>query len=146
MGLGEAGDLLKRFVEARRLRSGVRSVDTSMTPIDGGHKEDEYAHLCQLVKGVDEWTLKLLDVWWCDSKGAVWEPAALELRGKMMNLPMQQVPVRLTLSEAAEKLGVRLTFKQARALYREAVSVVTDNLVERIARDKGLHSVVASKA
>ncbi len=125
----EASEILRHHVTLRRMRRSIRSVN--LEEPHAGHTESDFEESCALVKGVPEWTLQMLEVWVCDDAGSTWTVDAVQIRGKMENVPIHQIAMRLTLREAAEKLGVAMTFKQARSLYREAMSIVTDNLVKR---------------
>lgn len=145
MGLSDAAHVLRQFVVARRHRTSIRSVDPGMAldknlsrPMDEGRYED----LCRLAKGVPEFTLRMLEIWHCEAKGATWTVDVVNIRGELHNIPKKQVPVRYKLAEAAEKAGLSLSHKEAMALYREAQSVVTDALVDRAGRR--LHGVVPS--
>lgn len=137
MALSEAGEILRRYVMARRRRGSVRSVNLESEGVTGGSGGETggYANLCALVRGVPEWTLAMLEIWVCDNAGSTWSVDVVVMRGEPRNIPVAQEAVRLTLREAAERLGVRLTHQRARALYREAMSIVTDNLVARAKDD-----------
>lgn len=133
MSRSEAGAILRRHVILRRMRSSVRSINPEAASEARGPRlaEVDFEESCALVRGVPEWTLGMLEVWVCDSPGATWTVDAVQIRGRMENIPVEQVAMRYTLSQAAHVMGVALNFKQARALYSEAMSIVTDNLIAR---------------
>jgi hypothetical protein len=139
MGVSEAGEILRRHVIERRHRNQPQSVDPAEDPSSAIPRmsEPQFADSCLLVKGVSEWTLKMLESWYCDSLESTWTVDAVRVRGKLVNVPIAQVAVRLTLRQAAERVGLGVSPKQARTLYMEAMSVVTDNLVERASRLAG---------
>lgn len=132
-----ATDILRAHVTERRLRSAPRSAN-----LDGEQGavsrmgEDAWVTSCQLVAGVDETTLRLLEVYFCESNGEVWERVLVEVQGKETELRDVKAPVRLTLVEAASRLGLLLNFKQARELLRDAVSRVDERLVARAGREE----------
>jgi predicted ATPase len=137
MGLSETAKILRDFVKARHRRSATRSANLELVPDHSGPpREDNYAKLCQLVKGVPEFTLRMLQVWHCASAGSTWTVNAVEVGGRMLNIPIEQVAVRLKLTEAAELLGHPMSYKQCMALYAEAQSIVLDNLVELAKREE----------
>lgn len=140
MSRSEAGEILRRHVQLRRMRRSIRSVNLEDAGARGGSSDIDFEDSCALVIGVPEWTLDMLEVWVCDSAGSTWTVDAVQIRGRMENIPCEQVAVPLTLSQAARRLGAHLNFKQARALYAEAMSIVTDNLIARAGSD--LQSVV----
>lgn len=145
MSLPEQASVLRRYILAKRKRQGIRSASLEVQGEPSGTlKEDNYAELCQLVKGVPEFTLKLLEAWWCESLGSTWTVNAVEIRGRMHNIPIEQVAVRMTLREAAEFLGYKMTQQQARRLYNEAMSIVLDNLIER--QNRGDHEKAVQPA
>jgi hypothetical protein len=137
MALSEAEDILKRHVLERKLRTSIRSLvlDGELAQIPR-MSQAQWIDSCQLTRGVPELTLQLLEAWLFESKGSTWTVNAVRIQGKLKNIPIEQIAVRLTLSEAAAALGQTLTYRQCQTLLREAMSVVLDNLVER-ARNEG---------
>lgn len=136
MALSEAEDILKRHVLERRLRTCIRSLvlDGELAQVPR-MSEAQWVNSCQLTRGVPELTLQLLEAWLFESKGSTWTVNAVRIQGKVRNIPIEQIAVRLTLSEAAEALGMTLTYRQAKTLLREAMSIVLDNLVERAKKE-----------
>ena len=136
MGLSEAADILRRHVIERRRRASIRSVNLDEDPRTAVPRmsDAQFADSCLLVRGVPEWTLQLLEIWVCESAGSTWTVDAVEMRGELKNIPIAQVAVKLTLRQAAARLGASLTYPQVKALYVEAMSIVTDNLVARANR------------
>jgi len=131
--LSETGEILRRHVNERRIRSSVRSMVLDGDPLPR-MTDAQFVDSCQLVQGVPEWTLQLLETWWCESAGPAWTVNAVQIGNQMVNVPIEQVATRLTLVQAAERLGVSATYRQLDALYREAMSLVLDNVIKRARR------------
>lgn len=124
------------------MRAAVRSVNIDEDPRHSVPRmsDEQFAASSWLVRGVHELTLRLLDAWWFEHAGSTWMVDAVEMPDGMHNIPTEQVAIRFTLSEAAEKIGLRATFKELQFLYREAQRVVTDNLIHsanQVAKDYG---------
>jgi hypothetical protein len=120
----------------RHMRGAVRSVvlDDDFSSSVPRMNEAEWLASCALVKGVSEATLQLLEVWVCESAGSTWTVDAVVIQGKVKNVPINQIALRLTLAEAARRLGWDLHHTEARKLYRQALNQVNDNLVGRVGR------------
>lgn len=136
MSLSEAGEILRRHVIERRHRVAVESLDPEQDPRSAVPRmnDGQFADSCLLVKGVPRLVLDMLECWWCDSKGSTWTVDAVQMPSGMRNIPIAQVAQRLTLREAAQRAGMAASYKEARSMYMEAMSVVTDNLVARASR------------
>jgi hypothetical protein len=139
MGLSEAGEILRRHVIERRHRVAVESLDPEQDPRCAVPRmnDAQFADSCLLVRGVPNIVLAMLEAWYCDSAGATWTVDAVQMPSGLRNIPIAQVAQRLTLREAAYRVGLPADYKQARTLYMEAMSRVTDNLIERAKRDHG---------
>lgn len=135
-GLGEAATILRKHVIERRRRASVSSVPLDRDPTQSVPRmsEGEFVTSCSLVKGIPESTLDVLEVWVCESKGGTWTIDAVEIQGEVENIPLCQIALRLTLREAAERVGIRVTNLQARQIYKAAIAQVVDNLVEKAKR------------
>lgn len=135
-GPSEAGDVLRRHVIERHMRVAIQSVNIDHDPRSNVPRmsNSQFVDSCLLVKGVPEMTLLMLEAWVTGSMGSTWTVDAVEIRGKLVNVPVEQLAQRITLREAAARVGMDLSFGQARELYRKAMSIVTDNLVGRTGR------------
>lgn len=135
--VNEAADILRLHVIERRHRVGIKSVclDGDPTRSVPRMSHAEFILSCALVKGVPEFTLDLLEEWVCGTAGSTWTVDAVVMRGEPRNVPKEQVAIPLKLTEAAENLGMMLKWKECRALYAEAQSIVLDNLIERAKRE-----------
>lgn len=132
-----AGDLLKRHVIERRFRYSIRGVDmerdlrTAVPRMSHGQWVDS----CQLTAGIPSEVLALISVWVWGTDGTTWTVDAVRVGEELMNVPLEQVAIPITLAEAARRLGMGLSYAQARALYRSAIDAVNEKLVRRASRD-----------
>lgn len=135
--VNEAATILRLHVIERRHRAGIKSVCLDGDPGRAVPRmsQSEFVMSCALVKGVPEFTLDLLEEWVCGSAGSTWTVDAVVMRGEPKNVPKEQVAIPLKMTEAAELLGHIMTFKECRALYAEAQSIVLDNLIARAERE-----------
>lgn len=133
----EAADILRLHVIERRHRAGIKSVCLDQDPGRAVPRmsQADFILSCALVRGVPEFTLDLLEEWVCGSAGSTWTVDAVVMRGEPKNIPKEQVAIPLKLTEAAKLLGLMMTYKECKALYAEAQSIVLDNLIERSSRE-----------
>lgn len=133
----EAADILRMHVIERRHRVGIKSLCLDQDPGQAVPRmsDSQFILSCALVRGVPEFTLDLLEEWVCGSAGSTWTVDAVVMRGEPKNIPKEQVAIPLKMTEAAELLGQFMTYKECKALYSEAQSIVLDNLIERSKRE-----------
>lgn len=130
-------EIIRRHVRERRLRASIRAIDIARDPASTPlMSEEAWIDSLALVRGVPRMVLEMLEIWVCESAGATWEVSTVEIRGEVVNIPEQQVAQRLTLREAAERVGLLLNYAEARALHTEAVQTVTENLIRRASAEE----------
>lgn len=130
-------EILRRHVRERRLRASIRAIDIARDPASTPlMSEEAWVDSLLLVRGVPRHVLDMLEAWVCESAGATWEVDVVVIRGEVRDVPTQQVAQRLTLREAAEKVGLLLNYQEARALHNEAIATVTENLIKRASAEE----------
>ena len=148
MGLSEAGEILRRHVIERRRRAVTHSATLDDDPHSAVPKmsDAQFADSCQLVQGVPEGILRMLEVWYCESAGTTLTVDAVEMPEGIENIPTVQVAVKFTLRQAAKLAGILgITTAEARNMHRAAKDQVTDKLVQRAGR-KDFPSYVTRRA
>jgi len=138
MDVSETSLILRYHVIERRMRSSIKSVclDGDTASSVPRMSEAEFQRSCALTRGVPEQTLQILEIWVCESAGSTWTVDAVMIQGKLRNIPLNQIALRLTLAQAAERAGFPMDHIQARKAYREALGIVRDNLVAKVRRRK----------
>lgn len=135
MARSEASEILRRHVVERRRRASTHSAilddepSLAMPPMSNA----EFADSCLLVDGVPEVTLAMLEIWHCEDGGSTWTVDAVKIGGNLVNVPIEQIAIKLTLRESAQRVGVYISAQHAKQLYRDAMDTVTDNVVRRAA-------------
>jgi hypothetical protein len=130
-------EILRRHVRERRLRASIRAIDIARDPASTPlMSEEAWVDSLLLVRGVPRHVLDMLEAWVCESAGATWEVDVVVIRGEVRDVPTQQVAQRLTLREAAERVGMLLNYQEARALHTEAIATVTENLIKRASAEE----------
>lgn len=132
-----ARDVLHDHAIERYLRAAVRSLclDDDLRSAVKRMSPDQWVTSCLLCAGVDGRTLDILGMWLCEQAGSAWAPAVVEVQGEVVEVRKEQVAVRLTLVEAAWRVGHKLDYPAVRKLKAEAEQVVAENLVRRAERE-----------
>jgi hypothetical protein len=94
----------------------------------------QWVDSCQLVTGVPEWTLRMLEAYYCEDAGSQWTEVLVEIQGQQHEVRVEQVPIRLTLREAAERVGMGIDHFEAKRIHRQAIDRVCENLIARAGR------------
>lgn len=128
-----AGNTLRAHVIERRRRATLHTatLDEDPHPSMPRMTEAQFVESCALVRGIEEWLLKIFEVWACESKGSTWIADAVDMPSGMVNIPVQQEAIRLTLVEAARLCGHSMSFRELQSLHCQAMNKVTDNLLAR---------------
>ena len=128
-----ATDLLKRHAIERRIRSGIKSVNLDRDPNMAvpAMTHGQWVDSCLLMRGVNDIVLAMLEVYYCEDAGSQWTEVLVEIQGQQQEVRVEQVPIRLTLREAAERIGLNITWIEARTAHRKAIAVVNENLCRR---------------
>lgn len=135
-----ATEVLRRHVTERHLRySTIRGVKLDPDDYEGEPRmsDAQWVDSLGLVRGVSRAALALLELYYTSRQGGTtWTVDAVEIAGEVVNVPAQQVAVRLTLKEAAYWAGLDLSYAEARALQRQAIEAIQDNMVRRAASEE----------
>jgi hypothetical protein len=133
-----ASEILRRHAIERYLRASIRSAnldgDMSSTP---RMSESAWVTSCTLVRGVPAELLDILGVRECESAGWVWREVLVEVQGEDHEVRAERSCVPLTLVQAAQMLGLDLSYAQIKAMRTDAIRRVTDNQVRRTGAQEG---------
>lgn len=132
-GNGGAEEILRRHVIERRRLASLHSatLDEDPHPSMPAMSRAQFIESCLLVRGIEEWFLDILEEWGCESNGATWIADAVHLPSGVVNIPIEQEAIKLTLTQAARRKGCKLSHRELQRLYRQAVAIIVDNLLAR---------------
>jgi hypothetical protein len=134
-----ATEILRRHAIERYMRAGIRSV--TLDEDRGGPprmSESAWVTSCLLVRGVPALVLDVLGVRECEAEESTWCEEALEVMGVATWVPTSQVARPLSLVQAAARLGLALEYEQLKQMRQAALAVVTENLLARRVRERGV--------
>jgi len=132
-----ATEVLVRHARERWLRRAIRSV-----PLDGQLgaverlSESAWVDSCQLTAGVPAVLLDVLGVRECEGTGEQkWNCEQAEHMGITYERETERWTPRLTLEQAATRLGLEIDHQALRSMRFAAIATVTENLLRRQARN-----------
>lgn len=139
-GNGGAEDILRRHVVERRRLATLHSatLDEEPHPSMPSMSRAQFIASCSLVRGIEEWFLDIVEEWACESDGATWIADAVHLPSGVVNIPIEQEAIRLTLTQAARRKGCTLTYRELQRVYRQAIATIVDNLLAQAGRSEPL--------
>lgn len=131
-------EVLRRHATERHLRRAIRSAnldgDASSTP---RMSESAWVTSCALTVGVPDPLLDILGVYYCESAGWSWRVEHVEVQGEVVPVRADRAAIPLTLTKAAERLGLELEYSELKKMRAAAIARVTDNMLARLERETG---------